>query len=222
VRAVLTDAQFAQFIALPHELRGVEFKPPGPRTDPYLFAQVTRAALGMANNPGGGTVIIGVEEHDGLFRPVGLAADALVTWRYDDVSSRFASYADPPIDFNLNIYNFDGRQFVALEIAEFSELPILCKIDYQPPPVSRDSGERRTGTPILRAGACYVRSQRKPETSEIPSQTEMRELLTLATDKGVIAYLDRARRLGLLTPANVPLTNLELYQRQRQDFGGDV
>jgi hypothetical protein len=48
----------------------------------------------------------------------------------------------------------------------------------------------------------YVRGRGKPETIEVPTQTEMRELLELAVDKGVQAFLARAGRVGLLQPAH--------------------
>lgn len=42
---------------------------------------------------------------------------------------------------------------------------------------------------ILRAGAIYVRTRRKPETSEPPGQTEMRELIELATEERLRSFL---------------------------------
>jgi predicted HTH transcriptional regulator len=218
---MLSAEQFADLVTLRHELRGVEFKPPGRRDDSYLFAQVTRAALGMANSRDGGIVIVGVEERSGSFAPIGLSADEVATWRYDDVAARFASYADPPFSFALNVYEYDSKLFVALEIEEFAELPVVCRIDFQLPPASRNPGESRAGSLVLRAGACSVRSHRKPETSEIPGQTEMRELLNLAIEKGVRRYLEQARAVGLLGPAEVLLSAHERFRRQRQDLEGE-
>lgn len=107
---MLADEQFADLVTVRHELRGVEFKPPGRRDDAYLFAQVTRAALGMANTRDGGIVIIGVQEHAGAFEPVGLSDEEVATWRYDDIAARFASYADPPFTFSLNLYEYNARR----------------------------------------------------------------------------------------------------------------
>ena len=59
---------------------------------------------------------------------------------------------------------------------------------------------------MLREGACYVRTRRKPETSEIPTQADMRDLLELAIEKGVIRYIEQARRVGLIVgPLELPL-----------------
>jgi len=67
-------------------------------------------------------------------------------------------------------------------VEEFSDVPVLCKRDYDD---------------LLRAGACYVRPRRKPETTEIPTQADMRDLLDLATEKGVTRFLERAKGVGL-------------------------
>jgi predicted HTH transcriptional regulator len=163
---MLTDEEFADLIQRQHESRHLEFKPPGRRDDPYLFAQVTRAALGMANTQDGGTIILGVQEQDRQFTPTGLSAEQLATWRYDEIAARFAAYADPPFDFDVAVHRFDGMQFVVLEIVEFEHVPILCRADYQIPPHSRRSAGGQVAPPVLRAGACYVRSRRKPETTE--------------------------------------------------------
>ena len=163
----MTDQEFAELFALGHETRGVEFKAPGPLSDPQLAAQVVRAVLGMSNRRDGGSVIIGVQDIGGVLNPVGLIADHLTTWRYDDLSDRFAAYADPSVSFERQVKEYNGKQFVILEVDEFADIPVLCKRDYQR---------------VLRSGACYVRSRRKPETSEIPTQEDMRDPLDLVRD----------------------------------------
>ena len=44
----------------------------------------------------------------------------------------------------------------------------------------------------------YVRTRRKPETSEIPTQAEMRDLLDLATIKWVRRHFDWMQRAGIV------------------------
>ena len=92
-----------------------------------------------------------------------------------------------------------------IHVEEFADVPILCKRSYDD---------------VLREGACYVRSRRKPETSEIPTIADMRDLLDLAIDKGVAHYLDRARRIGQVIPPTVApsATDQELFDQQRGDL----
>ena len=155
----MTDEEFAQLLALSREISGVEFKGPGSRADRQLFARVVRAVLGMANRRDGGIVVIGVEDTGASLNPVGLIDNDLDNWRYDDVADGIASYADPSVSFELEVKEHDSKKYVVLIVAEFEDIPVLCKRDYPN---------------VLRDGACYVRTRRKPETSEIPAQAAYR------------------------------------------------
>ena len=195
----MTDQEFAEMIALGHETRGVEFKPPGPLSDRLLAARVVRAVLGMVNRQDGGLVIVGVEDVDDALNPVGLAEDDLATWNFDDIADRLAAYADPGVSFEREVKEYNGNQYVILHIEEFTDIPVLCKRDFPD---------------VLRSGACYVRSHRKPETSEIPTQTDMRELLDLASDKAVIRRLTEYRRMGFIPDVPLVVTGQDRFDEQ--------
>ena len=104
-----------------------------------------------------------------MLNRVGLSDADLATWNYDDVADRIAIYADPSVTFDLEIGEYDDNKFVVLRIEEFADVPVLCKRSY---------GD------VLRDGACYVRPRRKPETSEVPTQADMRDLLDLPLKRG--------------------------------------
>src|SRR5918992_3524376 len=70
-----------------------------------------------------------------------------------------------------------------IQVKEFADIPVLCKRSYDN---------------VLREGACYVRSRRKPETSEIPTLADMRDLLDLATEKRLREHLALLERIGLI------------------------
>ena len=123
------------------------------------MTQVVKAVLGMANRRDGGRVIIGVEDSGGVLNPVGLRDADLDTWRYDVVADRIAVYADPNVTFDLEVREYNGGRYVVLQVEEFADVPVLCKRSYED---------------VLRGGACYVRTRRKPETTEIPAQADMR------------------------------------------------
>jgi len=208
---MMTDEEFTAILALDYELPGIEFKGPGLASDKHLFAKVARAVLGMANRRDGGRVIIGVNCSPSVVDRIGLTEPQLRTWNYDDVASKLAEYAEPSISFDLEVKERDGRNYVVLEIQEFEQLPILCKKDYPE---------------VLRKGACYVRSRRKPETTEIPTQEDMRDLLDLAIEKGLRKYVTLAYRAGVgLVPiptvtAPLPATTIdqELYDKELGDL----
>ena len=182
------DEDFIEIMGLDHELNGVEFKSPGPMTNRQLVMQVIKAILGMSNRRDGGTIIIGVGDNQGVLNPIGLLPSDLSEWTYDALSDRVANYADPNSTFTLEKREYEGSSYVVLAVEEFSDVPVLCKRDYDD---------------LLRAGACYVRPRRKPETTEIPTQADMRDLLDLAIEKGVTRFLERARRVGLFISPTV-------------------
>jgi len=207
----MTDEEFAAILALDYELPGIEFKGPGLASDKHLLARVAKAVLSMANRRDGGRVIIGVNCSPSVVERIGLTGPQLATWNYDDVASKLAEYAEPSISFDLEIQEYDGKNYVVLEIHVFEQLPILCKKDYPG---------------VLRRGACYVRSRRKPETTEIPTQEDMRDLLDLAIEKGLRKYVTLAYRAGVgLVPiptvtAPLPATTIdqELYDKELDDL----
>jgi predicted HTH transcriptional regulator len=208
----VTEQDFKNHLDLGHETNGVEFKGPGIRTDKSFLAKVVRAVLGMANRRDGGLVFIGVEATK--LEPVGLSDKEAVSWsNYDDLSVSVNEYARPSVSFDVEPLNSQERKFVIIRVHPFGDIPILCCKDYVEP------GKK---PPTLRRGACYVRSRHKPETSEIPSEEAMRELLELAIDKGVEKFVTRARKAGLYptteaSPASP--SDEELFKDQDEDLG---
>lgn len=199
----MTDQEFAEILALAYERRGIEFKGPGSLKDKRLRAKVVRAMLGMTNRRDGGLVVIGVEDAGGKLKPVGLSVNDLSTWKYDDVADAVGVYADPSVSFELEIRAHQGLKFVVLEVREFEDVPVLCKRSFED---------------VLRQGACYVRSRRKPETSEIPTQEDMRDLLELATEKKLRGFAKLARAAGqALGGVSVP-SDEALFEEQLKRF----
>ena len=203
----MTEEEFGSLLAVGHELTSIEFKGPGAASDRHLFALVTKAALGMTNRRDGGRVILGVSDTSGVLYPTGLTVAERDSWNYDDISAKFAEYADPSLSFEITPQPYDGKHFVIIRVREFEDIPVLCKKQYQD---------------VLRQGACFVRPRRKPETTEIPTQEDMRDLLDLAAEKRLRKHLELTSRAGgtvvssaLGTP--VP-TDQQLFQEQLSDL----
>jgi predicted HTH transcriptional regulator len=201
----MTEEEFMELLSYGREQRGVEFKGPGSKTgNKQLFAKVVRAVLSMANNRNGGLVIIGVaEDEHGKPVPSGISELDLATWDYDEIADSFAQYADPSINFDTEIVEFKGNKFIVINVHEFEDIPILCKKEYQG---------------VLREGACYIRTRRKPETAEIPTQTEMRDLLDLAIIKNIRKYLSIAYTAGLEVSETTKQNDEELFNKQLGDL----
>jgi hypothetical protein len=203
---MLNAEEVAEALRAGYEFRGLELKGPGPRTDGHLFAKVTRAALSMGNLRDGGHVIIGIEDGDPAAMLPGLEPDDLASWlAYDDVARKLAVYADPPLRFDIAAVPLPSGVTVALiEVFEFADIPHLCA---------------KAHTDVLRKGALYVRPRKVPETSEVASSVEMRDVIQLATEKALRSYIETAERAGARLAASgeseTDPSDNERYREQR-------
>jgi predicted HTH transcriptional regulator len=182
--AVLSVEEIEDILSVGHETQGFEFKGPGGRTDSYFFAKITRAALSLGNLRDGGYIIIGVsDENPGALQP-GLDESQLASWTdYDSVARKLAVYADPPLRFEVQGVTLStGAWGAVIRVYEFEDVPHVCAKAYEN---------------VLRQGALYVRPRKVPETSELASSIEMRDVLDLAIEKGVRRFAQVAARAGL-------------------------
>jgi predicted HTH transcriptional regulator len=204
----VTDQEIFELVAA-GERRGVEFKGPRPRTSRQQLAEVARAVLGLTNTRDGGLVLVGVSDAREI---QGLSAGDADTWRRaDDVRASLARFADPFVQVDTELITIaaagpaQGRMVAVLTVHEFEITPVLCA----------DQVLAAGGAEILRRGACYVRSNRMPATTEIADHAHLRELLDLAVEKGVREFLRRARAAGLQANAAALITDAERFAAQR-------
>lgn len=212
----MRDEQFAEILAIGHERQGIEFKGAGSRTNRLLFGKVVRAVLGMANRRDGGLVIIGVDEDKKTHALIhtGLTEEEVRSWNYDDLAANLNSHAEPAVNFDATVQMHDGKHFIVIAVDEFDDIPILCKKPIPHPDHPKEL--------LVRCGACYVRSGHKPETSEIPTQAEMRALLDLATQKRLRWFLSLASGGGLHLPGPRQPDDAEQFRAQYADVTDPV
>jgi hypothetical protein len=159
----------------------------------------------MSNLPDGGWIVIGVnEEPPGEFKPVGLALSDIATFQQDHVQSHVNDYADPYVELTLSLLKLDEvGTFAVLTIAPFDRVPVICKKD---------------GPEGLRAGAVYTRARKKHETIEIPSQTEMREILSRASLIEAQQRIRDAEQVGLISHSQPVPSAPEKFDEQLGDL----
>jgi predicted HTH transcriptional regulator len=162
------------------------------------MAKIARTILAMSNLRDGGHIVVGVEDGTPCL-PKGVETKHLSTFSYDKVADFVRNYADPYVDFSLDIVDFDEMNFVVFAVSGFDEFPVICKSSY---------GD------ILAEGAVYTRPRGgRPRSARITSYAEMRELLDLATEKGVRRFLEIEARVGIPGP-----TDAEKFEQQLTDF----
>lgn len=177
--------QLKNILARGHETANVDFKTSGSRTDKHFFAKVIRCILGMANIRDGGYVIIGVE--DKKTEILGLTDHHIKTWNYDDLTDSLNKYADPSVKISTEEHMINEKKLIVIQVYEFDDLPVICKKDFN----------GNDNKPILRQGALYTRPRGKPETKEIGTQEDMRDLLELATEKRLRKFIATSQKAGI-------------------------
>lgn len=198
----MDDRSFEQLMrdASIGEMRNIEFKGPGAWSSSNfaLRSKTIRAILGMANLRDRGYIVIGVDESS-TRSPVflGLSLEDRQSWNHDHVASVVANYADPGVDFLISPQKYDGVDLILITVEEFNDVPVICKQDY--------------GN-VLRKGACYVRPRGQVQTVEVPSQTEMRELIDIATAKAL------AHMLATVEEADGKVVSRDSMDRRHSDL----
>ena len=198
---MLSSDEIVAILDAGYELRSVEFKGPGSTEDSAFVAKIARAAIALANQQDGGSIIIGLTE--GTSVQSGLSATQINQWMdYDTVVDKINRYADPPLRITRAARALPGgTQVVVLEVAEFEEVPVLAARDFDK---------------IIRRGQLYTRSFRKPESSAEHTQNEMRAVLDLATRKQLARFLELARAAGADLAGGT--SDLERYDEEIRRF----
>jgi predicted HTH transcriptional regulator len=182
----LSTTAVVEVIRHPCEERHIEFKKSTKWEDGRFKAIVTKSILGMANIRDGGWIVIGKEEQsDGAFYAAGMSQSDYESYDPDSVKDFVKEYADPNVNVSVLKTEHEQKNFVLVQIEEFENIPVICKRAYDD---------------VLHRGRIYTRSRGKPETIEVPSQTEMREIIDMAVEKQTRDFVGRLSRLGLLRP----------------------
>ena len=166
-----------------------------------LKEKIAKTAIGMANIRDGGTIIVGVSQRTGQPMRDGMTPEHLSTYTDDDVKDFVHTFADPFVNMEIRRSKMGEKDFLEIVVREFEDVPVICR---------RDSS-------TTRRGVLYTRPYGKAGTTEVPTQTEMREILELATDKAVRRLLGRIQSLGFSLEKMVRASDLSRFEEQRGD-----
>jgi predicted HTH transcriptional regulator len=199
--AAVSEEEYRSIIYAGAEDRNREYKASFPwdrSTQGETMAKVTKTILAMSNLRDGGHIVIGVEDGTPC-QPVGMQADHLKTFSYDDVADFVQKYADPYVRFALDSISLDGLNFIVIAVTGFDEFPVVCRTSY--------------GS-ILAESAVYTRPQGgRPRSAPISNYADMRELLDIAVERGIRRFIELRARVGLTGP-----TDAELFEQELGDF----
>ena len=155
----------------------------------------------MSNIRDGGDIIIGMErQSDDTYLPRGMEPEHLDSYSYDNIGRAVAEYADPYTRFVLmKEEDHLGKKYVWIRVYEFEETPIIC---------------RKPSSNILSGGKIYTRTRRIPESAEVPSSAEMREILNMATEKKLREFHQLANAASLEFQRTVTPTDEQAFEEQ--------
>jgi len=193
----------ADIILHGREERNIDYKSSMSWKDRDAKMMTIRCILGMANLRNGGYIVFGVPQQGNEFFFDGMDQDHIKSFTQDNVDTDIKNYAEPFVEVHVTLiprsvvkkvsepkrkeFSDNGGDFVIIQVEEFEEIPVICKRE----------GKLKSGEIYLRNGAIYTRPRGKVETSEVKSQTEMREIIELAVDKSLRKLIDRMERSGI-------------------------
>lgn len=147
--------------------------------------QLVRAAMAMSNLRDGGLVIIGVSEADDAWRLTGIEDQHLKTYSSDDIHDYVNKYTNVALSIDVVIVEHNGKRFLALQVSEFDEVPVICRQN------SADNGRS------FCAGDLFIRPRGKPQSIKIQDVETTGELLNLAAEKIARRLISQGTRIGL-------------------------
>lgn len=138
---------------------------------------IVKDVLAFSNTRDGGTILVGVNDKSGALE--GLTDEQSASFDQTKFNNFLQRYTAPRHTANVYRLDIGGKRVVAIDIPEFSEVPILC---------ARDANNSANKS-ILKRAALYMRTDRA--TSEAIEDAEaMRELL----NRGLIRRQDELFR----------------------------
>lgn len=187
------------------ETQRVEFKASMAWSDPATQGKVIRAALAMANRRDGGILAFGLDLPDGetTHRIIGMSDAHYESFNQDDVLAAVNAHAAPHIDLTVDRLTIDQKKVVAIIIQEFVDYPVVCARDFVV-----------GGRPVVIRGKVYCRSRRMAESVEVQSPDDMRDIIELATAKG----LERYYRLREIEKRSTGPSAADLFDRELGDL----
>jgi hypothetical protein len=168
---MISEAQLRELLAQKTETKNLDFKE---RLNWNTAGnddkcELVKDILAFLNTQDGGQIIFGVQNN--TFKPIGLSEDDFSSFDTTKVNDFLQKYTDPISSCEVQKLALDRLLFVAISIAEFRDVPVICKKDAH--------SNTNPSKLILKAGSLYVRTE-KATSVLVPSAENMRDLMNRA------------------------------------------
>ncbi len=158
-----------------------------------------RSLVGMANNKGG-QIIFGITDKPRI--PFGMTNDKFINCDAAKINQTLLEYFSHELDWEMDIMEFNDKQFGQIKIKEAKRKPIICK---------------KNGDKILKEAAIYYRY--RGETKEI-NYPELLEILDQERNKEKLLWMKYIERIGTIGPQNIHL--LDTYNGELITDNGKI
>jgi len=162
----------------------------------FTQACVIKGVLGFTNTRYGGTIVIGIKDDGhGNIEYIGVTAEMIESFNdYEQVQQKLDSFADGPLNYEMGVGEFGGKQYIVVTVSEFTQRPVICAKD-----LKTDHGKQ-----VLIKGDIYARSMRsKPSTIKATS-LELSEIIKMAHEKDRDAVMELIRAVQQTAPLAQP------------------
>lgn len=203
-------AEFRQRLLLsPGERQEVDYKASAPFVDGDEFSlKLVRHIQGMAN-AGGGWLVIGYREKEGVWEPDPQHTDAVCeSYEPTDLSKKLNSYVargqQLRIDVHFEQAGVSAVRYPMISTRGFDRTPFVCRSEKS----AVDTGEL-----ILEQGVAYLRRP-GAETSKVSTPEDWEDLITRAVRRRRDEFLDEFSELldRLTSPSSSKPVPLELIR----------
>jgi hypothetical protein len=165
---MVSDQRIRELIAIGNENRNLDYKGRFSWATAEKDEQIgiVKDGLAFANTRDGGVILVGVNDKTGALE--GLTDEHSSSFEQTRFNDFVQEYTEPKHTCFIYHREIDSKRIVAIEIPEFSDIPILCKRTVQ-----STTDPRKI---LLRKAGVYKRTDKA--TSElVEDSSEMRELL---------------------------------------------
>jgi len=204
---MVNGADIEFYIQHGKEERYLEYKGSMVWTSDDTKVKIAQAMMAMSNLRNGGVIVVGMKEPQrGVWEHDIMNDEQVASFTQDDIAQWVNDYAVPAVQFTVEPFLLDTNQFVIIKVREFDSFQTICR-----------KTKQLGGRAVLKKGAIYYRSNSKNESAPISSEEDMRELITLAKNKGVAREIEYFRELGFVANLPAPQEDDALkYEQERE------
>ena len=172
----LTELKIQEILQGNAESLNIEFKSSfNLNENIWMREKLIRSIFAMSNTKEGGYIVVGIKENGNKTLDfTGVEEAHLAIFRAEDLKAKVESLSSSPMDYEIGVGSYKGKNYIVINITEFLLTPAIC----------RRNGEHKDK--ILEEGAIYVRTLKdKPSSVRLSNPIDVQDFIDRITDKQI-------------------------------------